>query len=292
MTVLASNAVVMSDEEFRLIRELIHDYCGIYLPESVKFLAERRLAPRLEVYELRTFRDYYRLLKYGGGKANEFDEVVERITTNETYFFRESYQLDAFTQEVLPMLTNGRDPSNPLRIWSAGCSTGEEPYSLAMLLEEIPWAQRFQYDIFGNDISRKVLRTAREALYRQSSFRQTDPKYVERHFVREGTMYRLKESVRRRVTFGHMNLMDEKSLALIANVDVIFCRNVMIYFAPESRMKLIQAFHRKLRPGGFLFLGHSESLINVSTEFEVVPLQNDVVYRRALESSKRTGAKR
>ncbi len=272
--------VSMTEEEFRLVRDLVYDYCGIYLPESVHFLVERRLQPRLAVLGLTSFRDYYRLIKYGREHQSEFDEIVERITTNETYFFRESYQLKAFTDEVLPTIAGERDKGDRVRIWSAGCSSGEEPYSIAMLLREAPAAQGLSFDIFGNDISKKVLRTARAGVYRDSSFRQTEPRYIERHFTREGGMYRLNDDIKTAVTFGHLNLMDEGALALIANVDVIFCRNVMIYFAPASRTRMLEAFHKKLRPGGWLLLGHSESLINVSTEFEIVPLNNDIVYRK------------
>lgn len=274
-----SSAVSMTDEEFRLIRDQVYAYCGIYLPESVKYLVERRLQPRLAFNGLESFRDYHRLLKYSDSAA-EFDEIVERVTTNETYFFREAYQLRAFTDEVLPELTANVAPRDRIRVWSAGCSTGEEPYSIAMLLEEAAAAHGHQFDIFGNDISKKVLRSAREALYRPSAFRQTESYYIERYFAKEGSHYRLNEEIRNKVTFGHMNLMDKKALSLVGNVHALFCRNVMIYFAKESREELLETFYKKLRPGGYLFLGHSESLINLSTEFELVPLQNDIVYRK------------
>jgi chemotaxis protein methyltransferase CheR len=276
----AAPVVSMTEEEFRLVRDLVYDYCGIYLQESVRFLVERRLQPRLAVLGLTSFRDYYRLIKYGREHQSEFDEIVERITTNETYFFRESYQLKAFTDEILPQLTRGRDPADRIRIWSAGCSSGEEPYTIAMLVREAPAALGYSFDIFGNDISRKVLRVARAGVYRDSSFRQTERRYIDRHFAYEGGQYRMDEALKRSVTFGHLNLMDDGALALLANVDVIFCRNVLIYFAPESRTRLLQAFHKKLRPDGWLLLGHSESLINASTDFELVPLENDMVYRK------------
>ena len=121
--------VSMTDEEFRLIRDIICDYCGIYFGDSMKFLVERRLQPRLPAFGFSTFRDYYRLIKYGRDRDREFDEIVERVTTNETYFFREQYQLKAFTDEILPALVSGREADRRVRIWSAGCSTGEEPYT-------------------------------------------------------------------------------------------------------------------------------------------------------------------
>lgn len=278
-------AVTMTEEEFLLIRDLIYDFCGIFLPESVRYLVERRLQPRLAVFGLTSFREYYRFVKYGAERLAEFDEIVERITTNETYFFRESNQLKAFTDEVLPMLTAGRDRRDHLRIWSAGCASGEEPYSIAMLVREVPAARGYSFDILGNDISKKVLRLAREGLYRETSFRQTSPYFRNKYFRRERDGYRIADEIRNAVTFGYVNLMDIGSMAVIANVDVIFCRNVLIYFSAESRALLVEAFYRKLRPGGFLLLGHSESLINASTQFEIVPLKNDFAYRRPLERS-------
>ncbi len=274
----------MTDEEFRLIRDLICDYCGIFFPDSMKFLVERRLQPRLPVYNFTSFRDYYRVIKYGLEGEREFDEIVERVTTNETYFFREEYQLKAFTDEVVPILAQGHDPTRRRRIWSAGCATGEEPYSIAMVLAEAPAARGMAFEIFGNDISRKVLRTARAGVYTLGSFRATDPARQERYFARDGRTFSLRDDIRSQVTFGHLNLMDEASLALIANVDVIFCRNVMIYFHPQARARLLATFYKKLRPGGFLLLGHAESLLNESTAFEMVPLTHDIVYRRPKES--------
>lgn len=282
MTWGSGTAVAMTDEEFRLLRDLIQDYCGIYFEDSFKYLVERRLQPRLPVLNLTSFRDYYRLLKYNPDAGREFDEIVERVTTNETYFFREMYQLRAFVDEVVPEIVARRGTKERLRIWSAGCSTGEEPYTLAMLLDECPAVAGMSIEVFGNDISRKVLKIARAGAYRENSFRQTDPRYIHKYFDKEGRESRLKESIRSRVTFGHLNLMDEAAMALIANVDVIFCRNVIIYFAADTRKTLIEMFHKKLRPGGYLLLGHSESLINASTAFELVPLKNDVVYRKAL----------
>ena len=270
----------MTDEEFRLLRDLITEYCGIYFADSFKYLVERRLQPRLPVHNLMSFRDYYRLLKYGAERAKEFDEIVERVTTNETYFFREAYQLRAFTDEILPAVMKHKRPGDRIRIWSAGCSTGEEPYSLAMLTHDLPLTRGLPMEIFGNDISRKVLKTARSGLYRESSFRQTEPRWIDKYFTRDGRMFKLNEEIRNRVNFGHLNLMDEAAMAIMSNVDVIFCRNVIIYFANEARAALLDMFHKKLRPGGFLLLGHSESLINASTKFELVPLTHDIVYRR------------
>ena len=151
--------------------------------------------------------------------------------------------------------------------------------------EQAAAARGYEFDIFGNDISRKVLRTARAAVYTEASFRFTPQEYIDRFFTRDGRSYRLDEELRSQVTFGHLNLMDDTALTLIANVDVILCRNVIIYFNAPSRKRLLETFRRKLRPGGYLLLGHSESLINESTAFELVPLKADIVYRKPLEAT-------
>lgn len=280
----AGRVVSMTDEEFRLIRDLITDYCGILFADSFKYLIERRLRPRLPVFGFTSFRDYYRLLKYSPDAQREFDEIVERITTHETYFFRESYQLKAFTDEIIPQLLKELTRRRGLRIWSAGCSSGEEPYTIAMLLNDLVANGGHRYEIFGNDISRKVIRKARRGVFRESAFRQTDPRMVERYFEACGEgNYEIKEEIRKKVTFGHLNLMNNSAMNLFGEVDVIFCRNVIIYFSAESRRHLIATFYRKLRPGGFLLLGHSESLINTSTDFELVVLDNDMVYRKPVD---------
>lgn len=275
----SGKAIAMTDEEFRLIRDLICEHCGIYFPESMRFLVERRLQPRLLAHNAMSFRDYYRAVKYGPN-ADEFDEIVERVTTNETYFFRELYQLETLMDEILPGLHDSRETDAHMRIWSAGCSTGEEPYSIAMLLNQSSLGKKRIFDLFGNDISRKVLRTARAGIYTQSSFRDAHPSFIKRYFKKEGRTFHLCEAIRQKVTFGHLNLMDQTALALINNVDVILCRNVMIYFNAESRSRLLKTFYQKLCPGGFLLLGHAESLIHENTDFELATFSRDMVYRK------------
>lgn len=270
----------MSDDEFRLIRDQVYQFCGIYLPHSVKFLMERRLRPRLPVYNLDSFREYYRLIRYGRQRKEEMDEVIDRITVNETYFFRGESQLKAFTDEIIPEILSKKRVGDTVRIWSAGCSSGEEPYTLAMLLNEIPQAAAYKFDIVGHDISRKVLRVAEEGIYRYASFRQTSDAYRSKYFEPVGGQYKIRPAIAERVRFGHLNLIDSSAMLGIRDIDVVLCRNVMIYFSPESRKTLLDNLLVRMRPGGILMLGHSESLINVSTGFQIEPLQNDIVYRK------------
>jgi chemotaxis protein methyltransferase CheR len=272
----------MSLDEFRLLRDLIYEYCGIYYQDDAKFILHRRLAARLPQLRLPDFTEYYAFLRYDPRKREELDEVIERITTNETYFFREDYQLDAFRLEILPEAAEARRRGKHLTVWSAGCSTGEEVYSIIMLILESGLFSGWDVRVFGNDISRRVLQVARKGLYGRTSFRQTDEKYVRRYFKEVEGRYQIRDEVKAMASFGMVNLMDESQLAIVGEVDVILCRNVLIYFDLASRKKAVTHFYRKLVKGGYLLLGHSESLLNLTTAFQIVHLEHDMVYRKPL----------
>jgi chemotaxis protein methyltransferase CheR len=267
-------------EVFRLLRQSIYEYSGLYFDDDATFLVHRRLLPRLEALSLQDFSDYYRYLRAATPETRrtELEEIVERVTTNETYFFREGYQLAAFKDEILPALHAGG--KRRLTIWSAGCSSGEEAYTIAILLIESGLFNDWDVRIFGSDISRRVLQTARKGAYGRPSFRTTEPRILRRYFREVDGRHQVRDEVRQLVSFGQINLFDEPMTAIVGEVDIIFCRNVLIYFNAESRRKVIDTLHRKLLKGGYLLLGHSESLINVTTAFELVHLKNDMVYRK------------
>ena len=270
----------MSEEEFRLIRGLIREHCGIDFQSDSKFLVERRLAPRLEALHFAGFTEYYLHLRYAATREAEYEEIVERVTTNETYFFREKYQLDAFSAEILPEIAATPRRPKRLHIWSAGCSTGEEPYTLAMLILESGLFRDWDVRIFANDVSRRVLAIARRGLYARGSFRTTDERWLRTFFRPVDGKHEIADEVKSLVTFCQANLLEDGSLARIGEVDAIFCRNVIIYFDAESRRRVIDTFYRKLARRGYLLLGHTESLINLSTAFELVHLERDMVYRK------------
>lgn len=273
----------MSPEEFRLLRDAIYEYCGIYFQDDAKFLVQRRLAPRLEALELGSYAEYYRHLRYGAERKAELEEIVERVTTNETYFFREMYQLEAFRDEVLPDLYERQPRGKRLTVWSAGCATGEEAYTIAMLVQETGLFGGWEVRVFGNDISRRVLQIARRGAYGRSSFRATDERYVRRFFREVDGKMQVRDEVKALVSFGQLNLLDDDMLSIIGDVDVVLCRNVLIYFDLEARKRAIAAFHRKLLKGGYLLLGHSESLLNISTAFELVHFKTAMVYRKPVK---------
>ncbi len=271
----------LSEEEFRLIRDLIYNHCGLFFDSDNKYLLDRRLLPRLALHSLSGFRDYYQFLKYDRKKDEEISDILDILTTNETYFFRESFQLDAFTDEILPELKSLKQKDRTLRIWSAGCSTGEEPYTIAMLMLEKNCFPGWRIEIVGSDISHRVVQVARKGIYGKSSFRSTDQRYLERFFTEAPGGYRICDEVRELVTISQMNLFDANRLALLGKMDVIFCRNVIIYFDQGSKKKVIESFYNTLRPAGYLLLGHSESLMNVSTAFALRHLKSDMVYQKS-----------
>jgi len=274
--------IPLPDDVFRLLRDFIHGYCGIYFDDGSKYLLERRLTRRLEQHRLKSFEEYYHLLRYDRKREEELVILVDNLTTNETYFFRESPQLQAFSTEILPELRHTLAGRKTLRIWSAGCSTGEEPYTIAiLLLESGDWWRDWQIEILGSDINQRVLHTARRGVYKKSAHRATSPEMLAKYFVLdEKGDYRIADRVKELVSFSCLNLLDPYKTSLISNMDIIFCRNVIIYFDGEAKKKVIESFYQKLRDGGYLLLGHSESLINISNAFILRTLKNDMVYQK------------
>ncbi len=274
--------IPLPDDVFRLLRDFIHGYCGIYFDDGSKFLLERRLSRRLEQHRLKSFEEYYHFLRYDRKREEELVALIDNLTTNETYFFRESPQLRAFSEEILPELRASLADRKSLRIWSAGCSTGEEPYTIAiLLLESGDWWRDWQVDIIGSDINQRVLHTARKGVYKKGAHRATDPRMLAKYFITdEKGDYRIIDRVKELVSFSYLNLLDPYKTSLVGGMDVIFCRNVIIYFDREAKKKVIEGFYHKLRDGGYLLLGHSESLINISNAFVLRTLKNDMVYQK------------
>ncbi len=270
----------MSPVEFRLLRDLIHEHCGIYFRDELRYLVERRLGPRLRVHGLADFDAYHRFLRYDRQRRAELDSAVEALTTNETYFYREPHQLRAFATEILPMVAAARRQERRLRIWSAGCSTGEEAYTIAILVRDSGLFDGWDVNVFGSDIARRVLAVARSGAYGSHAFRAPEAAAIKRWFRPEGAKWLVDDAIRSLVSFGHLNLLDEGMMGLVGRMDVVFCRNVMIYFDIPARKRVLRMFHDKLADGGFLLLGHSESLLNVTADFQLAHLKNDLVYRK------------
>ncbi len=267
-------------DEFRLLRDLVNAHAGLHFDDDAMVLFDRRLSERVAALQLCGYDEYYKYLRFNIRGPTELDEVIERLTTNETYFFRQEYQLRAFAQELLPRIAEENRSRRRIALWSAGCSTGEEAYTLAILVHQSGLFDGWEVRIIGSDLCRRNVVAARRGIYRMSSFRTTTPE-VRRAYFEEGPEgFSVVDSVRRMCHFGQLNLLDQSRTAIIGRVDGIFCRNVLIYFDVRSRRRVIDNLHERLVPGGYLMLGHSESLLNVTTAFELVHLSEDLVYRR------------
>ena len=274
---------LLTAEEFRLLKELLLDACGLQLRDDLKYVVERRLWPRLEALSLRDYGGYYRYLRFDARAKEEVELAIELLVPHETYFFREPTQLDSFKRELLPMLSVQNASTRRLRLWSAGCSSGEEPYTLAMLIAESGLFEGWDVQIHGTDISRRMLTAARAAEYGSSALRTTTPAQLARHFdPLSSGRFRVKAPLKNRVSFGHLNLLDDVGLKLLPRMDAIFCRNVLIYLEPAARRTVVHSFWEQLFAGGYLLLGHSESLLTFSTDFALVQLSGDLVYRRPM----------
>jgi len=282
----------MSADEFRLLRDFVYQHCGLNFTEDSKYLLEKRLGKRLQQHNLKTFKDYYYFLRYNPNKDQELSEVIDQLTTNETYFYREDFQLKTFVQDILPEIRRRKEQEGrqTLRIWSAGCSSGEEPYTIAMLLLGQPWLKSWRVEVIGTDISQRVLHMAREGIYGEASFRSTDPLQKMRFFSDHEGKSRINDEVRNLVSISYLNLFDTARIGLLGKMDVIFCRNVIIYFDKAGKKSVIENFFQRLVPDGFLLLGHSESLINLSTSFQLRHFQHDMVYQKPVSASAVAGS--
>jgi chemotaxis protein methyltransferase CheR len=267
-----------TEADWKLLTDLLVERFGLAFSGTRREILAGRLQARLDALHLDGVREYYHFLRFHPAREEELGELSRRITNNETYFFREVAQLDAIAEAVVPQLDRrGR----PVRILSAGCSSGEEPYSLAIRLTDAalelsgrPW------EIDACDLNPSRVEQARAATYEEGSFRACDAETRRRCFVEENGRYRLRDRYRRGVRFFQANLAGPFAGAGWGEYDVVLCRNLLIYFAPEAFDCLIARFARLIPSGGFLFLGHSESLFDRSDDFELAHIRGAMGYRR------------
>ena len=271
----------LTETEFRLFRDLLRDHCGLHFDQDSRFLLEKRLAARVRELGLGSFSAYHYLLRTDASGDRELSHIVDELTTNETWFLRERGQLRALVEEIIPELLMERAETGvPVSIWSAGCASGEEPYSIVALALEAGFQPGRDFRVYASDISRTMLQKARRGLYRPNSLRDVEPHLLDKYFTEQDGHHRICDDVKRHVVFMHLNLLDRTRTSLLGSLDVVLCRNVIIYFGAETKKRVVTTFEEKLRPGGYLLLGHSESLINLSNAFELRHLRNDLVYRR------------
>lgn len=275
--------VTLSQKDFSRLSSFIFRELGIKMPASKSTMLNGRLNKRLRALNLPDFTEYCNFLFSDKGKEEEMVHLINAVTTNKTDFFREPGHFDYLTQTTLPVLQNLRrfEPRRKLKIWSAGCSTGEEPYTLAMVLAEVQASKPgFSYDILATDISTRVLDVARRAVYPLERIEPVTAHYRKKYLLKgqdkNNPQVRIVPELRKQIRFGRLNFMAE-DFGLPEMVDIIFCRNVIIYFDKETQEQLMNKFCRYLNPGGYLFLGHSESLHGYETPLtQVAP----TIYRK------------
>lgn len=283
----------MTLEEFEMMRDFIHEKSGMYFAENKMYLVQNRLEKRMSELAIKSVRDYFYHVKYDVSQK-EFNRLMVLMTTNETSFFRNEPQLVCFSEEVLPLLVEDRMQSQGvknIKVWSAGCSTGEEPYTLAILiLEKLKSLAGWNVEIIANDISEDVLQKARRGEYSGITLRNVKPDILQRYYTKLGDNYTIKPEVKALVKFSQINLNEPRQLSLMSNMDVVFCRNVMIYFSDEVKRQLVRGFLNALKPGGYFYIGHSETLHGISKAFKLVYFKNALVYQKDAGRSRPTGA--
>ena len=275
---------MLSDQDFSQLRDLIYNESGIFIADNRKYLVKNRLANRLRELNLTSFAEYYYYLRFDANRRAELTKLFAVITTNETSFYRNPSQLQMFQEKALRRELDKQRAagSRKLRIWSAGCSTGEEPYTLAIILHEVLKTEIADWDIkiTANDLSEAVLLAADKGLYSMYSLRTTPPNIVAKYFTMEGSSFRINPKLKRIISFGTINLSNKHMLTRVEKSNFIFCRNVIIYFDDAMKHQVINSFYDNLLPGGLLFIGHSESLHTISRAFKPEYLTGAIVYRK------------
>jgi chemotaxis protein methyltransferase CheR len=292
-----SEMPALTDAELKLLQALVYQECGMHFDERRTHFLQDRLQRRLKECQLDSFYSYYRLLVSQQGKA-ELVQLLENLTVNETSFFRNKAQLDLFNRDILEDILHRKQERRDytLRIWSAGCSTGQEPYTLVMLVADAlayyylrnplpyesplpkplippPW----KVEILASDINYSVLRTAQDGSYSDHQMSMVDYGYRLRYFDRVEDRYAVKKAVKELVHFDFHNLKTEY---LPQRNDVIFCRNVMMYFDEPEQKRLVEKFYRCLNASGYLFVGHAESLLGLTNSFQMVHRNSGTAYQR------------
>ena len=269
----------LSSDDLQRVCDFLYRQTGMMFGESKRYYIERRLTDRIVAIGAPNFAVYFGQLRADG---QERERLINAFTVNETYFYREEHQLACLSRSLLPDLITTRRPGDKIRIWSAPCSTGEEAYSIAIwLLENWRMVDAYNVEIVGSDIDTLVLEAARQGLYGARALSRLPEQVVESYFGQSRRHRRqIIDDLRESVSFTPANLVDAASLAGQGTFDVIFCRNVLIYFDDESRLTAADNLYDRLNPGGYLCLGHTESMSRISERFVVRRFEDAIVYQR------------
>ena len=260
-----------------LIQRLINERTGMFFDNGKRDLLIDKLSPLVIERGFSSYLDYYYMLKYDTGADLEWQNVMNALSVQETYFWREIDQVRTLVQTLVPEW-HERRTSPTLRIWSAACATGEEPLTIAIALNEAGWFKRASIEILATDASSKAIERAREGVYKERAFRNLPLNLRERYFQKDGSAWRVRSDIHRRIKWAIANLIEEDQIAPFASADFIFCRNVFIYFSENAIRRAVRSFAKFIRPPGYLFVGAAESLIRVTTDFNLNEIGDAFVY--------------
>jgi chemotaxis protein methyltransferase CheR len=276
----------ITHEEYRRLCDYLYRRTGMTFNESRRYFVDRRVADRMAATGATSFASYFARLR--GDIDGEVEQFVNAFTVNETYFYREDHQLQCLTSDLLTSRLKVKRPGEAMRIWSIPCSTGEEPYSIAMwLLENWPQVDSHDVEIIGSDIDTDVLSAARDGIYGKRALMRLTPQLIAKYFVALGEdRWQILDDLRTSVQFTTANLVERSQTRPHGLFDVIFCRNVLIYFDDASRRVAAENLYENLAPGGFICLGHTESMSRISPLFEVCRFADAIVYRRPMEDGR------
>lgn len=272
-----SHDLALPEGTTTLIRNLINERTGMFFDNGKSDLLIDKLSPLVIERGFTSYLDYYYLLKYDTAANAEWRDVMNALSVQETYFWREIDQVKALVQTLVPQW-HARNRDSTMRIWSAACATGEEPLTIAMALNEAGWFEKVPIEIFASDASSKALARAEAGVYRDRAFRNLPAHLRDRYFVPEDSGWRINRELHSRVKWGLANLIDEGQIATLANADFIFCRNVFIYFSESAIGRVVRSFSRFVRPPGYLFVGAAESLLRLTTDFNLTEIDDAFVY--------------
>lgn len=281
MSSLAADVPTISDDELAKFSDFFYRKTGIRLDERKRYYMERRIVDRIRASGCHAFADYFARLKFGG-LANELEALINEMTVNETYFWRENYQFECMTRHMLDEIARSKRPGQRIRIWSIPCSTGEEPYTIAIhILENWARADEFEIELFASDIDSNVLKRAKQGIYEERALSRLPAPLRARYFKPAGpARWQVIDDLRSSITFGPVNLSDPQDTVRYREIDLIFCRNLLIYFDDVSRRLAADNMFDCMTPGGFICLGHSESMSRISNLFRPRQFAEALVYQK------------
>ena len=273
--------IVITDDCFQKFREFFYRKTGIYFEDSKRYFVDKRLVARIEATGQTSFRSYFNYMRFqkSGG---ELQALINSMTVNETYFMREEYQLQCMVRGMLPEIVKIKKPGSTIRVWSIPCSSGEEPYSIALYLNEYwPGINEWDVELIASDIDTEILKRARTGKYSPRSVQHLPEKLLQQHFkhLPDGD-YQISDDFRQTVEFTCVNLHDPADTRSYRGFDIIFCRNLLIYFDDLSRQRAAEIFYDALNAGGFICLGHSESMSRITSLFKVRKFSEAIVYQK------------